>query len=161
MRATFQAAMAEAHHALPTSFAVGFSVDAQHPTGFNSYLYAAFSRGELVATRCQVCARTSFPPTRRCSAPACASSRVHTEWYVLPGTGTIIAETLVHSPPPYADVTIPYRVALIDLDAVDGRLLHRVEGDVGVGGRVRANFTIDEVSHPLHMFNFCPEEPQP
>lgn len=161
MKAAFHVAQTDVPDAVVTSFPVSFCVEAQHPTGFNSHLYAGFSRGELLATRCPVCASTNFPPRRRCSEPVCAGSSVSTEWYALPGTGTVVAETLVHSPPPYADVAIPYRVALIDLDAVDGRLLHRIEGDVGVGGRVRAKFTTDEAFHPLHMFHFCPEAPQP
>jgi uncharacterized OB-fold protein len=74
----------------------------------------------LVVQRCADCGRTRHPPGPLC--PACRS-RAST-WSTLPGTGTVYTYTVVHQAfiPALSD-TVPYVVAVVELDGGDGARL--------------------------------------
>lgn len=112
----------------------------------------------LTTTRCPTCGTVYMPPRLTCATDGTA-----TEWFDLPGSGTIRAITTVHTPPTFADVEPPYRVAIIDIDGTSGSIMHRVIGPadavVEPGDRVLASYAVDgDVGHPLLQLRFSLQE---
>ncbi len=123
----------------------------RHTLGHAHPFYRGIEAGVLRATRCDACGRSWFPPRRFCD-----DDLEETGWYDLPGTGTVVAATRVHSPPPFGGVEVPYLLASIRLDGVDGGITHRVIGRTipRKGTAVAARFTEDEPAHPLLRIAF-------
>ena len=126
----------------------------RHTAGFSSPFYSGLERGVLRATRCEQCGSSWFPPRRFCS-----SDLSDTTWYDLPGTGTVMAATRVHSPPPFGGINPPYILASIRLDGVEGGMTHRVIGsEIPKRGTViTVTFLNDPPHHPLLAFAFTVE----
>lgn len=130
----------------------------RHAVGFSEPFYRGVERGILRATRCGCCGGSWFPPRRFCE-----SRLEETDWYDLPGTGTVRAATRVHSPPPFGGIEAPYTLASISLDGVEGGITHRVLGDeVPVKGTpVTVTFVDEEPAHPLLRVAFAIDEEGP
>jgi uncharacterized protein len=102
--------------------------------------WQAAAEHRLVVQRCDTCGRHRHPPSPVC--PHChswASSFVDH-----PGTGTIYTFTRVHQPF-LPDLALPYVIAVIDLDGLDGiRLVTNVvdadPDDVHIGAPVEVVF---------------------
>ena len=118
----------------------------RHAVGFSEPFYRGVEEGILRSTRCERCGGSWFPPRRFCEADL-----EETDWYDLPGTGTVRAATRVHSPPPFGGIEAPYILASISLDGVEGGITHRVLGDEipKRGAEVAATFVDGEPAHPL------------
>jgi len=100
--------------------------------------WEAAASHRLVVQRCQECGCTRHPPGPRC--PGCRSAAW--EWLTLAGTGTVYTYTIVHQAfIPALAGTVPYVVAVVELDGADGaRLVSNVVDaeptEVSVGARV-------------------------
>ncbi|MCY3580777.1 MAG: OB-fold domain-containing protein [bacterium] len=120
----------------------------RHTVGFSDPFYQGIDQGLLRATRCSGCGASWFPPRRYCP-----EDQSETVWYDLSGTGRIVAATRVHIPPPFGGVEVPYVLASIRLDEVDGGITHRVLTDEPPesGSLVAARFDgVDPDRPPLH-----------
>lgn len=126
----------------------------RHAVGSTSPFYLGMEQGLLRATRCPRCEKSWFPPRQFCDADL-----TETTWYDLPGTGTVVAATRVHSPPPFGGVDPPYILASIRLDGVEGGITHRVTGTEAPqkGTEVAVRF-INEAPHPLLAIAFTVKE---
>lgn len=123
----------------------------RHAVGSSSPFYLGLEEGVLRATRCQECGASWFPPRRFCDADL-----TETTWYDLPGTGTVVAATRVHSPPPFGGIDPPYVLASIRLDGVEGGITHRVIGaeTPEKGTVVTVTFIKEAPAHPLLAIAF-------
>ena len=123
----------------------------RHAVGYADPFYRGIERGVLRATRCGSCGGSWFPPRRFCD-----TDLEETGWYDLPGTGTVVAATRVHSPPPFGGIEAPYLLASMKLDGVDGGITHRVLGDEipRKGTVVTVTFVDEEPAHPLLRIAF-------
>ncbi|MDE0231995.1 MAG: OB-fold domain-containing protein [bacterium] len=126
----------------------------RHAVGSSSPFYEGLERGVLRSTRCRECGASWFPPRRFCEAHL-----TETDWYDLPGTGTVTAATRVHSPPPFGGIDPPYILASIRLDGVTGGITHRVMGAETPehGAAVVVKFIDEAPAHPLLAFAFTVE----
>ena len=124
----------------------------RHAVGSSSPFYLGLEQRVLRATRCPGCGASWFPPRRFCDAHL-----TETAWYDLPGTGTIMAATRVHSPPPFGGIEPPYILASIRLDGVEGGITHRVIGaeTPEKGTKVNVTFIDEAPAHPLLAFAFA------
>lgn len=128
----------------------------RHTLGRSTPFFDGLDRGVVRATRCTACQSSFLPPKSHCPR-----DRNETTWYELPGTGTVVAATRVHSPPPFGGIEAPYVLAVIRLDGVDGGLTHRITGDSvpDAGAKVVARFgdgagPDGEPLHPLLTLSF-------
>ena len=120
----------------------------RHTVGFSTPFYQGIEQGVLRATRCSGCGASWFPPRRYCP-----DDQAETVWYDLPGTGRIVAATRVYVQPPFGGLEVPYVLASIRLDGVDGGITHRVLTDQPPesGSVVAARFEqADSDRPPLH-----------
>lgn len=124
----------------------------RHPVGWAQPFYAGLLEQVLRATRCSECRSSWCPPRRFCPADL-----TETSWYDLPGTGTVLAATRVHTPPPFGGIEPPYILASIRLDEVDTGITHRVLGSDPPehGTEVTATFHNNPSAHPLLGFAFA------
>jgi uncharacterized protein len=96
--------------------------------------------GALLIQRCETCGTVRHPPRPRCGH--CASADF--SWTAATGLGTVYSFTIVrHAPNPALAASVPYVVALIELDE-GPRLVSNVVGVdpdlVAIGQRVRVEF---------------------
>ena len=96
----------------------------RHAVGSADPFYRGLDGGVLRATRCPGCRSSPFGPRR-----FCPDDLSPTAWYDLPGAGRIVAASRVHVPPPFGGIAVPYILASIRPDGVDGAVTHRVVGD--------------------------------
>jgi len=127
-----------------------------HSLGTSSRFFAGLLDGALLATRCDICEATYLPPRQYCSADLGSTS-----WYELPGTGTVVAASVVHSPPPFGGIDAPYVLASVQLDGVDGGLTHRILGPTSppAGSKVSIRFLDGPHAHPLLAIAFETVQP--
>jgi len=130
----------------------------RHAVGSSSPFYVGLDQSVLRATRCAGCGASWFPPRRFCE-----EDLTETEWYDLPGTGTVVAATRVHSPPPFGGIDPPYILASIRLDGVRGGITHRVIGAETPehGAAVTVKFIDGAPAQPLLAFAFAIEGASP
>lgn len=126
----------------------------RHAVGSSNPFHLGLEEGVLRATRCVECGTSWFPPRRFCD-----TDLTETDWYDLPGTGTVTAATRVHSPPPFGGIDPPYVLASIRLDGVEGGITHRLLGSEapGHGTVVSVKFMDQAPAHPLLAFAFAVE----
>jgi uncharacterized OB-fold protein len=126
----------------------------RHSLGRSSPFFSGLADQVLRATSCDSCQATFFPPR-----PYCDQDLSRTSWYDLPGSGAVVAATVVHSPPPFGGIEAPYVLASIRLDGVDGGITHRVLGDVApaAGTVVSVRFLDGAPAHPLLRIAFAPD----
>ncbi|MCY4371673.1 MAG: OB-fold domain-containing protein [bacterium] len=131
---------------------IEMSQNYRHAVGFSESFYRGLEQGTLRATRCHTCGRSWFPPRRFCD-----TDLKETGWYNLPGTGSVVAATRGHSPPPFGGIEAPYILASMSLDGVEGGITHRVLGDEKPvkDTVVKATFVEDEPAHPLLRVAFA------
>ena len=127
----------------------------RHVVGYADPFYLGIEQGVLRATRCDACGRSWFPPRRYCDADL-----EETRWYDLPGTGRVVSATRVHTPPPFGGIEVPYILASIRLDGVDGGITHRVLGAKRPekGTVVIVKFLEEQPAHPLLRLAFAVEQ---
>ena len=143
-------------------FNIEMSQRYRHAVGYADPFYRGIEQGVLRATRCVACGASWFPPRRFCNVDL-----AETSWYDLPGTGTVVAATRVHSPPPFGGIEAPYVLASIRLDGVEGGITHRMLG-VGTsedvpekGTEVTVRFMDGTPAHPLLRVGFEVREKVP
>ena len=117
-----------------------------HSLGKASHFFNGLGHGAMFATRCDTCDATFFPPREYCAVDLGSTS-----WYELPGTGSVVAAIVVHSPPPFGGIEAPYVLGSIRLDGVDGGLTHRILGTIAPldGAKVSVRFLDGPQAHPL------------
>jgi uncharacterized OB-fold protein len=102
--------------------------------------WEAFERQRIALPRCSACGRFQWYPDA--AGPDCADAEY--EWVEVATTGTVHTMTRVDRAfLPDAGRSLPFTVALIDLDGVEGaRLVAEVDdlAGVSIGGRVEARF---------------------
>ena len=141
---------------MPTTLLhIEMSQSYRHAVGYADPFYRGVEQGVLRATRCDACGASWFPPRRFCDYDL-----EETGWYDLPGTGTVMAATRVHSPPPFGGIEAPYILASIRLDGVHGGITHRVLGvDIPEKGTVvTVKFMNEAPAHPLLRVAFAVDE---
>ena len=104
----------------------------QHPLGARAPYFEGLSNGRAMASRCSVCARISFPPTRCCVSAF--------QWEELPGTGTVVVAT--------------DGFALIAMDGADNLALGVLHAPAPAGQRVRMTLAPGAVGHPAQAVFF-------
>ena len=90
--------------------------------------------GRFLATRCAACDHVYVPPSTFC--PRCFAALE--EWTEVGPQGTARAVTAAHHGADGRRLDRPETLALIQLDGADSLLLHRVDGEVAIGGRLEA-----------------------
>ena len=122
-----------------------------------SRFFAALrDEARLTATRCMDCGKVTVPPRKTC--PQCFTQ--HTEWVVLPGTGTVTAFTVARRQLAALPKPVPVIFALIALDGADTALLHHI-GDVApdavhIGLRVTPVFADARTGGIMDIRHFKP-----
>ena len=95
------------------------------------------AEGRIMATRCNGCGHTEFPPRADC--PKCGGKGF--EWVDISGKGTLVTYTTIHAAPTGFGDRAPYTIGVIDLEG-GGRLLSWVkdvpEGELVVGMPLQA-----------------------
>jgi uncharacterized OB-fold protein len=116
--------------------------------------WEAAARGELIIQRCSECDTARFYPRLLC--PKCWSD--HCRWTQASGKGTIYSYSVVHrAPSPAFRNSVPYVVALVDLDE-DVRVFTKIHGDrrrVHIGAPVEVCFHRVTESISLPEFVLC------
>ena len=116
-------------------------------TAFTSTFWQGLSEGLLQSTRCQSCAKLTFPPKPIC--PHCWGDKV--AWETLSQEGTLYSWTRIHAGPAIFEAELPYEVGVVDLDAgirLACRLHSATATDWRCGMRVRI-VTLDYQDGPL------------
>jgi len=113
-------------------------------------------RGVLLIQRCEACGTVRHPPQPRCGR--CASAAM--SWTSATGSGTVHSFTIVqYAPNPQLAESVPYVVALIELDE-GPRLVSNVVGVdpdlVAINQRVTVQF--DRVGPDTVLPRFAPTE---
>jgi uncharacterized protein len=94
-------------------------------TEFTQRFWRGLAAGRFNTTKCQDCARLTFPPKPFC--PHCWSMAI--AWVPLSGRGKLYSQTVVHAAPAVFQDEVPYRVGIVDLD--EGlRIATRVLADI-------------------------------
>jgi uncharacterized protein len=120
------------------------------PDGDTKPFWDAAKEHRLTIQRCQNCHEAIFYPRSLC--PHCMSDRI--EWIAASGKGTIYSYTVVHqSPAAFAD-SVPYVVALIDLEEgvrLMSRVVDTAPADVKIGAPVEVTFedVTPEITLPM------------
>ena len=112
--------------------AVSFTTEGK-AVDFVAYL----EQGKVMATRCQKCGNSYFPPKMDC--PRCSSSDV--DWFEITGSGKLATYTVVHYGPTGFEDDAPYVLAIADFDGlrVFGRLSRDIrEEDIKPGMELKA-----------------------
>lgn len=120
------------------------------PDGDTRPFWDAAKEHHLVIQRCQDCQTAIFYPRAVC--PTCMSDRI--TWIEASGRGTIYSYTVVHRAPPGFQDSVPYVVALIDLDE-GARMMSNVVDDpakVRIGAPVEVLF--DDVTEEITLPKF-------
>ena len=79
---------------------------------FTREFWSALDEGRLITSRCQACARQTFPPKPVC--PHCWSTQI--EWRPLGARGILYSWTRIHAAPAVFAAEAPYAVGIVDLD---------------------------------------------
>lgn len=128
--------------------------------GKYSRFFIELENQKFFGTRCSACKKVYTPPR-----PLCPDCLKITEWWQLPGTGTVRTFSVLHfSPGSNADVEIlatPYALAYVQLDGADTlfpHLLMTAPEQVSIGQRVCVAYRDTPVHHPIHLMYFKPLE---
>jgi len=113
--------------------------------------WAAIEEGRIVLPCCSVCGRWQwYPDEAGCECPG-----AELRWEEVAPTGTVYTATRVERAfLPGGQADVPFTVAFVELDGVDGvRLVTNLAEDVevGIGDRVRADF-VDHDGHRHLVF---------
>jgi uncharacterized protein len=135
---------------------------APQPTGQELDRFWEFTAaGEVRLPRCGSCGRWLPVSIRRCPDDGAMP-----DWQLVPSTGRVYSMTVVHhSFLPAGSTEVPYAVALVELDGVDGvRLLAAVEAEsptaVQVGTAVRLGLhAFDTHTLPIVRVDAVAEKP--
>jgi hypothetical protein len=94
-------------------------------------------KGKLMATRCEKCKRSFFPPRLDC--PNCVSGEI--EWFEISGIGTLLSFTVVNYGPSGFENDTPYALGIAKFEEgvkVLGRISKDVDpADIKVGMKVK------------------------
>ena len=122
------------------------------PTEVSQPFWDGCQRGELLFQRCERCGTANFLPTPACRS--CLSAEL--QWVRSDGNGTVYSWTVVHRPQTPA-FTVPYAVAIIDIDEgyqMMSNLIGLDPDDVAVGLRVEVAFR--EITPEITLPYFTP-----
>jgi uncharacterized protein len=81
-------------------------------TAFTRPFWEGLSDGVFRTTRCQSCARLTFPPKPIC--PHCWTDGI--DWEAIPPSGVLYSWTRIHAGPAVFAAQLPYAVGVVDLD---------------------------------------------
>jgi len=118
--------------------------------------WKAAAEDRLIFKRCQSCAHVHFPPRYLC--PQCWSENL--QWIESKGLGTVYSLTIMRrAPMPEFETSIPYVVALVDLDE-GPRMMANIIGEnaleTRIGQRVVACFEPREGGMKVPQFRKSP-----
>jgi uncharacterized OB-fold protein len=137
--------------ALPTELA------RLHPDATTAPFWTAAREHRLCCQRCATCGTPRMPPAPICWH--CHSTDV--AWVELPGTGTVYTYVITFHPPTTAlAASVPYAVAVIDLDGAPGARLVAALTDpdeVHIGQRVTLAW--DDIDDQVSIPRFTALQP--
>jgi uncharacterized OB-fold protein len=100
-------------------------------------------KGQVMASQCQACGETFFPPRADCCA--CLASNMG--WRAVAGSGTLVSYSQLKFAPIGFDGDLPYSIALLDY------------GDYRVFGRIDSSLPADQISIGMAMATVVNELP--
>jgi hypothetical protein len=114
--------------------------DPPHDDEISASFWAAIEEGRIVLPRCSNCGRWQWYPDE--AGTDCPDASL--VWEDVATTGTVHTATRVERAfLPGGQADVPYVVAFVELDGVEGvRLVTNLaeDADIGIGDRVRAEF---------------------
>lgn len=120
---------------------------AQYGDPLTAPFWNAAQRHELVLQRCSLCGHFQFYPRPFCLS--CGAERL--AWVKALGTGTVVSKTTVR-----LQVTPewrpPYVVAIVRLDEGPTLLTNIVDGECGIGGKVKVTWRERADAPPFPVF---------
>ena len=132
----------------------------KYSLGKYSRFFIELEKGRLMATNCATCGKVYAPPR-----PLCPNCLAVTDWVELSGEGTVKTYSTLHfSPGSNEDVlalATPYVLAYVLLDGADTLFSHLLKAPpdkVQIGMRVRVEYSVDRVHHPIHLMYFVASE---
>jgi hypothetical protein len=109
--------------------------------------WAAAREHRLLVQRCEACGHHQFYPRPFCLV--CNAKDL--AWIEARGTGTVYSLSTVHVPPS-PEFSVPYAVAIVELDEGPKLMTNIVNGECRIGDRVRVAWRPGRDTPPLYMF---------
>lgn len=134
--------------------ALKLELDYAHPLGALAPYFEGLERGQAIASRCDACGRTWFPP--RLSCPGHGA----TVWAPLDGGGRIVSATVTESRLPFGGPSELHVFALVAMDGAENLAFGRVGAEPGAvlaGLRVRLARAPGAWPHPAQAAWFVAE----
>ena len=132
------------------------SLGYDHALGALGDHFRAVTDGRAVASRCDTCGRTWFPPHTRCPEDGGACEEVE-----LTGRGVVVAQTRTRTRLPFTDTDAEVTFVLVAMAGADnaafGRLVN-FEGMDATGTSVRLAAIKNPAGHPAQSVIFQPAE---
>lgn len=131
---------------------LSISLRYSHGLGDLSPYFAALTRGDALATRCEPCRRTWFAPRLVC---ACGSRDI--SWRPLAGSGVLQQVTSGRTLLPGTPIAGTFAFALIRMDGADNLCLGRImvdDRELHAGQRVRLALAARSWVHPAQCCDF-------
>jgi len=127
-----------------------------HGSGALSGYFEALEEGRALASRCETCERTWFPPHIRCPEDGGTCETIE-----LDGPGVVVAVTRTGTRLPFTDTDMDVSFVLVAMTGADNAAFGRLEGFNGADAtnmRVRLARTDSPVGHPAQRLVFRPLE---
>ena len=127
-----------------------------HGPGALSDYFRALAGGRALASRCETCGRTWFPPHARCPEDGGTCKPVD-----LDGHGVVVSETRTRTRLPFTDQDREVTFVLVAIAGADTAAFGRLENFSGAnatGERVRLVAVAGPLGHPAQGAVFNPAE---
>jgi uncharacterized OB-fold protein len=127
-----------------------------HALGTLSDYFQALAKGRALASRCQTCGRTWFPPHTQCPEDGGACEPVDLE-----GLGVVVAETRTRTRLPFTGKDADVTFVLVAMTGADNAVFGRLENFTGAkttGQSVKLMAPDDRLGHPAQGAVFHPVE---
>ena len=127
-----------------------------HGPGALGDYFRALAGGRALASRCETCGRTWFPPHARCPEDGGTCKPVD-----LDGHGVVVAETRTRTRLPFTDEDREVTFVLVAMAGADNAAFGRLENFSGAnatGERVRLTGVDGPLGHPAQGAVFNPAE---
>lgn len=134
--------------------ALKLELDYAHPLGALAPYFDGLERGQAIASRCDACGRTWFPPRLACP------SHGATVWVPLDGAGRIVSATVTESQLPFGGPIGLHVFALVAMNGAENLAFGRVAAELSVvlpGLRVRLARAPGTWPHPAQAAWFVAE----
>lgn len=123
-----------------------------HGTGRFKPYFDGLLTGQAIASNCQICGRTWFPPKA-----VCPDDQAETGWSCISGSGVVLGATTMRSKLPFTLAADVYRFVLVKMDGTENAVFGRMRNaaaDVAVGTSVDLVAPVDAPAHPAQAVQF-------